>query len=313
MRRAVLRRDRLARDQARLVEARRARAGSLRGERRLRRARPRSLRSPTSCARSASRSRSSRIPAPSTRSRTTNGPRCTTDDATKLAFDAHARRSSAQTCNGLHQTSRSPSSIAGGMASSPCGEHRGALHVDRVAIALEPFVPRARPGSRLRRLRLPTQRAEVAPGARAPRVRLRRGRDRARSSSRARRPRRARRPTCARSPWNASGVTPKKQRSPANTTSASSTSTSRSPDVWPDAGITSTRSVSRAASVTRCVTWRVPSSSRSSNSSVNAGMNDLYASMRHRALEQLARLHRAEHLAPSGTRASHRRGRRARG
>ena len=38
------------------------------------------------------------------------------------------------------------------------------------------------------------------------------------------------------------------------------------------------RGVSWAASVTMCVTWRVPSSSSSSNSSANAGMNALYAS-----------------------------------
>ena len=63
--------------------------------------------------------------------------------------------------------------------------------------------------------------------------------------------------------------------------------------MWPSAGITSTRWLSRAASVTMWVTWRVPTSSRSSNSSANAGMNVLYASMGIGASSNVARLLRA--------------------
>ena len=80
-------------------------------------------------------------------------------------------------------------------------------------------------------------------------------------------------------PWNASGVTPKKHRSPVKHTSTSGTSTMMSPAVWPTAGSTSMRGVSCAGPLTMWVTPRVPSSSRSSNSSSNAGMNALYASI----------------------------------
>ena len=55
------------------------------------------------------------------------------------------------------------------------------------------------------------------------------------------------------------------------------------------------RGVSSAASVTRCVTGRVPSSASSSNSFVERGHERLVRGDRHLAVEQLARLRRAEH------------------
>ena len=76
------------------------------------------------------------------------------------------------------------------------------------------------------------------------------------------------------SPWKASGVTPKKQTSPAKRIE-SSTRTMRSPAVWPAAGISSILVPIGAPSVTSWVTGRVPSSARSSNSSAKAGMNAL--------------------------------------
>ena len=79
------------------------------------------------------------------------------------------------------------------------------------------------------------------------------------------------------SPWNASGVTPKKQRSPAKRTSASATSAIRSPRCGRSPAAARCAASSCAASVTRCVTGRVPISASSSNSSSNAGMNALYA------------------------------------